>query len=84
MNGKWTDVGCLAWVALVLALSAGGGWLVNQGISKVAWIPGWISVVLSVVVGFFILVVLCAISYLIIIALDKSFDDYSPDFSGKA
>ena len=82
MKEKLIRVGCLVWVAVVILLSIGVGWLVNQGLSNVHQIPTIVNIILSGVSGIVALFVFAAVSFLILIATDKDYDNECPRFSG--
>lgn len=76
------NAGCFFWIAAILGLSAGGGWLTNRGLAHVHWMANWVNVVLSIVVGIVILIILGIISFLVAIMFDKDYDNVCPDFEG--
>ncbi len=82
MKEKLVGVGCLVWIAVVILLSVGVGWLVNGELANVHQIPAAVNIILAVVSGIVALFVFAAVSFLILIATDKDYDNECPDFSG--
>ena len=83
MKKRHERLGCLVWLVVIVILSVAAGLGTHRGIENIP--PGiipWLNVIASVAVGLFVFIAMGVISFLILIANDKEYDEHL-DFSAR-
>ncbi len=77
MRERLESLGCLVLALAVLFFSAAAGWGIHQVFEKIRWMPDWINVSLSAVIGVVVLIILglILISYITTVMLDINYEE---------